>query len=320
MTQPAGLKPTAIDEAARLIADLRLRRNGREGRIAGLPEHCRPRTLDDAYTIQERARPLIAAGRLWTARRLQGRGDRARSCRNGSASTIPVRARCSAIASTRAVPRSRGTLWRHLGVECEIGVRIGRDVPARAGGHDRDSILPAVAAVFVSHRNRRASFHGRPHRRRRDACRRRLLFSRRRCSDPSTHPRRSIPPALRPAKSSSTASKPSPDMSATSSAIRSTRSPGSPTIWRQRGTPLTAGDIVTLGSISPGTHIASLQWSRHGSRAWDVHGSGGLTAEVGHPVVAIFRLPYRPCGNVLSNRGRPRFGWQHLAPQFHHTG
>lgn len=48
--------------------------------------------------------------------------------------------------SGAAVPRGR---FHRLGVECEIAARLGEDLPARAGGHDRDSVAGAVAALMA---------------------------------------------------------------------------------------------------------------------------------------------------------------------------
>ena len=35
-----------------------------------------------------------------------------------------------------------------MGIECEIAVRMGADLPARAGGHTPETVAPAIAAVM----------------------------------------------------------------------------------------------------------------------------------------------------------------------------
>jgi 2-keto-4-pentenoate hydratase len=40
--------------------------------------------------------------------------------------------------------------YSKLGFECEIAVRLGTNLPAAAGGHTRATVLPAVAAVMTS--------------------------------------------------------------------------------------------------------------------------------------------------------------------------
>lgn len=39
--------------------------------------------------------------------------------------------------------------FHRVGVECEIAARLGRDLPARPGGHDRDSVAGAVSALMA---------------------------------------------------------------------------------------------------------------------------------------------------------------------------
>ena len=46
--------------AAAILADLRLRANGRTEPLEALPESCRPATLDDAYAVQDVLRALLA--------------------------------------------------------------------------------------------------------------------------------------------------------------------------------------------------------------------------------------------------------------------
>lgn len=51
-----------------------------------------------------------------------------------------------------SVQKSPATLdmkaFQHLGIECEIAVRLSADLPARAGGHDADSVAASIAAVM----------------------------------------------------------------------------------------------------------------------------------------------------------------------------
>ena len=55
------LSPTGISDCADFLADLRQRRNGRRPPVDAIPEAFRPQSLDDAYAVQEAARPLIFA-------------------------------------------------------------------------------------------------------------------------------------------------------------------------------------------------------------------------------------------------------------------
>src|SRR5690606_14925327 len=39
--------------------------------------------------------------------------------------------------------------FHRVGVECEIAARLGADLPARAAGHDRDSVAAAVESLMA---------------------------------------------------------------------------------------------------------------------------------------------------------------------------
>ena len=242
-----------LDEAAHLIADLRLRRNGREGEIAGLPDHCRPRTLADAYSIQERARPLIAEG-LGAPR-----GYKVGATAKVMQERLGIHFPCAGTLFAKRIFPSGATIarsdYRHLGVECEIGVRMGAALPGKTGGYDRDGVLPAIAAVFVSieiveHR-----------------------FTDVRGVGPETHvaddfysagvilgPEHSLS-ALDPAGDAAGEIRIDGAQAFAGHVRDILGHPLNSLAWladhlATRGTPLSAGDILTLGSISPGSHIA----------------------------------------------------------------
>jgi 2-keto-4-pentenoate hydratase len=143
------LTPSAIAAAADFIADLRQRRNNRRPPIDEIPAAFRPATLDDGYAVQDAARPLIAA---------RGRGAPI-GWKIGSTSP-PMQAAlgipypCAGTLYAGTVHRNHTAMDRRdyakPGLECEIAVRLGADLPARDGGHTRASVLPAVAAVMTS--------------------------------------------------------------------------------------------------------------------------------------------------------------------------
>ncbi|MGE0116608.1 MAG: 2-keto-4-pentenoate hydratase [Dongiaceae bacterium] len=143
------MTPDAIAAAADFIADLRQRRNGRRPPIEEIPADCRPATLEEAYAVQEAARPLIAT---------RGRGAPV-GWKIGSTSP-PMQAAlgipfpCAGTLYAGTVHQGHAAVDRadyaKPGLECEVAVRLGADLPARAGGHTRASVLPAVAAVMTS--------------------------------------------------------------------------------------------------------------------------------------------------------------------------
>ena len=143
------LSPAAIADCADFIADLRQRRNGQRPPIDSIPAAFRPETLEDAYTVQEAARPLIAT---------RGRGEPV-GWKIGSTSP-PMQAAlgipfpCGGTLYAGTVHQRHAAMQRadysKPGLECEIAVRLSADLPVRSGGYDRDSVLPAVAAVMTS--------------------------------------------------------------------------------------------------------------------------------------------------------------------------
>jgi len=143
------LSPSAIAECASFIADLRQRRNGQQPPIDSIPAAFRPETLDDGYAVQDAARPLIAA---------RGRGAPV-GWKIGSTSP-PMQAAlgipfpCGGTLYAGTVHQGHSTVVRtdysKPGLECEIAVRLSANLPQRPGGHDRASVLPAIAAVMTS--------------------------------------------------------------------------------------------------------------------------------------------------------------------------
>lgn len=126
--------------AAKILAGHRLR----PGAFPGLPETLRPADLTDARLLQDAVHDRLAA-------RLGPRTGWKIGC------TTPVMQRFLGIpepceggifqASTQASPgRFPAAAHHRIGVECEIAVRIGRDLPP--GEHDRDTLRGAVEAVL----------------------------------------------------------------------------------------------------------------------------------------------------------------------------
>lgn len=143
------MTPTAIDAAARLLADLRLAASSDRKQFDELPADCRPQSLDDAYAVQAALR-----------RRLQALGAGA-VCGWKIGCTTPVMQDyldiphpCAGTLYSDSVHQQRATLsgssFFQLGLECELAVRLSDDIPARGGGHDRHSVAPYVESVMTS--------------------------------------------------------------------------------------------------------------------------------------------------------------------------
>ena len=142
------MTPDAIVEAAELLAALRLGASLRE-QIEELPESCRPGTLAEAYAIQEAVRPLLAARGLgppsgWKIGCTTPVMQEYLSIPHPCAGTLFQATTHAERAELRAAD------FLQLGLECEIAVRLDADIGARAEGHDRESVAPAVGAVMAS--------------------------------------------------------------------------------------------------------------------------------------------------------------------------
>jgi 2-keto-4-pentenoate hydratase len=139
------MTPSAIERAAELLAQSRRARR----RFAGLPEDCRPGDIRTAYAVQNALhRRLAAAG--WGA--LAG---------HKIGCTTPVMQRflgidhpCAGGVFAPTVQRERGLFrhadFLHVGVECEIAVRLAHDLPGQGAPYDRSGIADAVGACMAA--------------------------------------------------------------------------------------------------------------------------------------------------------------------------
>jgi 2-keto-4-pentenoate hydratase len=135
----------AIEKAAALLCRVRLERE----RLVGLPEDCRPKDEAEAYAVQD-----ALHGKLSVA----GYGELAG---HKIGCTTPVMQRFLGIGNPCAggvlgptVQQGRGSFrhadFLHVGVECEIAVRLAADLPASGGPYDRDAAGRAVGAVMAA--------------------------------------------------------------------------------------------------------------------------------------------------------------------------
>jgi 2-oxo-3-hexenedioate decarboxylase/2-keto-4-pentenoate hydratase len=135
----------AILAAAERLAEGRLRRVAMEG----LPDALRPADEAEAYRVQAALHDVLAAAGLGaiaghkigcTTAVMQAYLRIANPCAGGVlAPTVHHR---------NAVLPHAGFV--RVGVECELAVRLGADLPARGTPHDRASVAPAVEAVMAS--------------------------------------------------------------------------------------------------------------------------------------------------------------------------
>ena len=138
----------STEHAAGILADLRVRVPGSKV-LDDLPEVCRPASLMDAYQIQARLRELL--------------GFRAPGPQVGwkIGCTTPVMQDYLKIPHPCAGTLYRKSLYQEtaklradkyftLGLECEIAVRLGMDLPRQSTPRTRQEIREAVSEVMAS--------------------------------------------------------------------------------------------------------------------------------------------------------------------------
>lgn len=141
----------AINAAARLLADLRMRRAGRDQPLGELPADMRPPDMAAAYQVQSRLADILAP-------------DKGAVCGWKIGCTTPVMQDylkidhpCAGRLYERTTHRGNATLraadYFGLGLECEIAVVLARDLIA---GDDPASAVGVVMASveIVEHRFR----------------------------------------------------------------------------------------------------------------------------------------------------------------------
>lgn len=142
------MSSASFDTAVRILAELRARAEG-SGVIEDLPRACRPSNLMDAYEIQRRLRLPLAR---------HGFGLQA-GWKIGC--TTPVMQEYLRIPHPCAGTLYRNTVFHEhttliarefytLGLECEIAVRLGADLPERSELYEATDVAHAVEGVMAS--------------------------------------------------------------------------------------------------------------------------------------------------------------------------
>jgi len=134
-----------LEEAAKRLAEARLERR----LFDHLPDHCRPKDEAEAYAIQDRLHSLLVAaghGRL-VGKKIGCTTDVMQRYLN-----IPNPCAGGLFDSTLigGEGRLRYNAFRRVGVECEIAVRLRKDLLPAAGGHDRNSVGEAVESCLAA--------------------------------------------------------------------------------------------------------------------------------------------------------------------------
>jgi 2-keto-4-pentenoate hydratase len=120
------------DDRARRAADLLLTARRTGTAIADLPADCRPRSLAEAYAVQDIVAPHLGTIVAWKT------GAPTPTAEPAYAPIFEV------IASPARFPAASQRLF---GIEAEVAFRFARDLPARGRPYDPDEVVAAVAAM-----------------------------------------------------------------------------------------------------------------------------------------------------------------------------
>jgi 2-keto-4-pentenoate hydratase len=131
--------------AAEILRDARLARTP----IDQLPEICRPRDEPDGYAVQEALHALLSVAGLGSIV-----GHKIGCTTPVMQAYLGIQNPCAggvhAATVYRRAARVRHGAYLRVGVECEIAVRLGRDLGPMGAPFDRARVAPAVEAVLAA--------------------------------------------------------------------------------------------------------------------------------------------------------------------------
>ncbi|MGD9537422.1 MAG: 2-keto-4-pentenoate hydratase [Alphaproteobacteria bacterium] len=136
------MTPEAIDEAVSILERARLE----GGAIEALPEHCRPRDVDEAYALQAALNQRLAA-------QLGPVVGHKIGCTNKRMQEyIGINSPASGSVHERMVKQLRGEFRHgdlvHPGVECEIAARLSTALPPARAPYTREAVAEAVDTLM----------------------------------------------------------------------------------------------------------------------------------------------------------------------------
>ncbi len=117
-------------------------------RYRNLPEAIAPRTVAEAYAAQEELREL------WVPRLGPVAGLKIATTTKIMQELMGIDHPCGGMIFASRIHRSPATIRKsdyvNVRVECELAVRLGRDLPREAAPHSRDSVRGAIGEVMAA--------------------------------------------------------------------------------------------------------------------------------------------------------------------------
>jgi len=139
------MTPSAIERAAQLLSAARLERR----RFERLPEDCRPADLAAAYTVQDALHARLAAAGCGAVA-----GHKIGCTTPVMQKFLGIATPCAGDVLAPTVQHQSGTFqhagFRHVGVECEIAVRLAHDLPAPGAPYAQARVGEAIGACMAA--------------------------------------------------------------------------------------------------------------------------------------------------------------------------
>jgi 2-keto-4-pentenoate hydratase len=133
-----------LADAVRFLDDAHRNR----ARFANLPDAIGPTTVSEAYDVQE------ALCAKWAERLGPVAGLKIATTTKVMQALMGIDHPCGGTIFASRVHRSPATIRKadfvNVRVECELAVKLGRDLPAAAAPYTRDSVRPAVAEIAAA--------------------------------------------------------------------------------------------------------------------------------------------------------------------------
>lgn len=131
-------------QAARFVAEAHRNRET----FSNLPDGLAPRTVEEAYAAQE------ALSVLWEPRLGPVAGRKIATTTRIMQELMGIDHPCGGMIFASRVFPAPTTIAKadyvNVRIECELAVRVGRDLPGEPGGYTRESVRPAIAKVMAA--------------------------------------------------------------------------------------------------------------------------------------------------------------------------
>lgn len=141
---PGGADPERIERAARFLRDDRAARR----RYRNLPPELRPRSMDETYRVQEALQTFLGERHGSVA------GHKIALTSPAMRHLLKVEEPFAAAIFADTVLASPAAVrtgdFVRLGIECELAVRLARDLPAAGAPYDRAGVAEAVGACMAA--------------------------------------------------------------------------------------------------------------------------------------------------------------------------